>query len=157
MTEDETLARIALEEERLQFPHFDEGVAWQIGVALVDVARAGQLPVVINIRTQDATLFHAALPGAAPANENWARRKSNVTLHCHKASWAMGLNFARRGITAPGADQGLPAIDFATHGGSFPVRLRGGRVVAAVTVSGLPQADDHAMVVTAIEGVLHTL
>ncbi|WP_280950282.1 heme-binding protein [Pseudotabrizicola sediminis] len=66
----------------------------------------------------------------------------------------VGLKFKAKNITTPGAEQGLPVTDFATHGGSVPVRLRGGRVVAAVTVSGLPQADDHAMVVAALTAEL---
>lgn len=154
MTDQDILDRIADEEDRLQFPSFDEGVAWSLGLALVEKGRAESLPVVINIRTPDATLFHAALPGAAPANENWARRKSNATLYWHRASWAVGAGFRCRGQVFPDDQQGLSAADFATHGGSFPVRLRNGRVIAAVTVSGLPQAEDHAMVVAAIEQVL---
>ena len=154
MTEHDILAEIAASEAQLVFPHFDETVAWSIGSALVEQGRAGGLPIVINIRTPDATLFHAALPGSAPDNDEWARRKSNVTLRRHRSSYAVGLEFKARGIAAPGAQEGLPATDFATHGGSVPVRLRGGRVVAAVTVSGLPQADDHAMVVAAMTAEL---
>lgn len=157
MTHQDILARIADSEERLIFPHFDENVAWSIGQALVDKARDGALPVVINIRTPDATLFHAALPGSAPENDEWARRKSNVTLRCHRSSYAVGLKYKQKGVETVGADQGLPPADFAAHGGSVPVRLRNGRVIAAVTVSGLPQADDHAMAVEAIEHVLRGL
>jgi uncharacterized protein (UPF0303 family) len=46
---------------------------------------------------------------------------------------------------------GLDPADYAAHGGAFPVRIRNVGVVAVVTVSGLPQAEDHALVVTALE------
>lgn len=157
MTEHELLAEIAASEARLVFPYFDENVAWSIGQALVEQGRASGLPIVINIRTPDATLFHAALPGSAPDNDEWARRKSNTTLRRHRSSYAVGLSFKARGIATAGADEGLPIADFATHGGSVPVRLRGGRVVAAITVSGLPQAEDHAMVVTAMTAELNRI
>ncbi|MEF9605014.1 heme-degrading domain-containing protein [Paracoccus sp. PXZ] len=157
MIYEDVLERIAAEEARLRFDAFDEMIAWLIGQSLVEKARAERLPVVVNIRTPDATLFHAALPGSAPINDDWARRKSNVTLRCHRASYAIGLDFRRQGIPSPGAEQSLPPEDFATHGGSFPVRLRDGRVVAAVTVSGLPQEDDHDMVVKAMESVMQAL
>lgn len=157
MTENALLAEISAAEARLVFPHFDETVAWSIGQALVETGRAQGLPIVINIRTPDAVLFHAALPGSAPENDEWVRRKSNVALRCHRSSFAVGLGFKAKGVTTPGAEQGLPVADYATHGGSVPVRLRAGRVVAAVTVSGLPQAEDHAMVVAAMAAELQRI
>lgn len=152
MTDTDLLNQITATEADLAFPHFDELTAWSLGQALVATGLAGKLPIVINIRTPDATLFHAALPGSAPDNDEWARRKSNVALRCHKSSFAVGLGCKVKGIT--GADIGLPLADYALHGGSVPIRLRGGRVVAAVTVSGLPQADDHALVVDALRAEL---
>jgi hypothetical protein len=43
---------------------------------------------------------------------------------------------------------------FAADGGAFPIRVRDGGVVGTVTVSGLPQADDHAFVTEMIGGFL---
>ena len=37
-----------------------------------------------------------------------------------------------------------------SHGGSFPLHVAGVGCVGAVTVSGLPQRDDHALVVEAL-------
>ena len=41
----------------------------------------------------------------------------------------------------------LPAVDYAADGGSFPVCVEHAGVVGSVTVSGLPQRDDHELVV----------
>jgi Haem-degrading len=43
---------------------------------------------------------------------------------------------------------------FAAHGGAFPIGVRDVGVVGMVTVSGLPQADDHAFVTEMIGGFL---
>ncbi len=40
--------------------------------------------------------------------------------------------------------------DYATDGGSFPLNVEGAGVVGSVTVSGLPQRDDHNLVVEAL-------
>jgi len=140
------------EEARLIFGRFDEDTALQLGIALVELAWAGALPVVINIRTPDRTLFHAALPGSSPDNEDWARRKSATALQFHKSSLRVGMELRAKDRSL--AYQGLDAADFADHGGAVPVRVAGVGVVAVATVSGLPQRDDHALVVKAMDQML---
>ncbi|MNL72657.1 hypothetical protein D3C87_1980020 [compost metagenome] len=54
----------------------------------------------------------------------------------------------------PSPDIGLDPLDFASHGGSFPARVAGTGVVAAITVSGLASQEDHDMIVAAIEDYL---
>ncbi|CAH0341356.1 heme-degrading domain-containing protein [Rhizobium sp. CECT 9324] len=140
------------QENQLIFKTFNEITAVQIGQALVKQALAEKAPVVIDIRTPDRTLFHAALPGSSPDNDHWARRKSNVTLRFHKASMRVGeINRSKdRGITP---DLGLDPLDYADHGGSFPVRINS-LVVAAITVSGLKSQEDHDMIVKVLEEYL---
>jgi uncharacterized protein (UPF0303 family) len=43
---------------------------------------------------------------------------------------------------------------YAAHGGSFPINITGSGLIGTATVSGLPQAADHALVVEAIERFL---
>ena len=124
---------------------FDEGTALKLGRILVDLAVAGNLPVVIDIRTPDRTLFHAAMPGSAPLNDLWARRKSATALKFHEASLLVGARNRERGATLE--RHGLDLLEYADHGGAVPVRVAGVGVVAAATVSGLPQVDDHRLVV----------
>jgi uncharacterized protein (UPF0303 family) len=45
---------------------------------------------------------------------------------------------------------GLPPRDYACHGGSFPLKIIGIGCIGVVTVSGLPQREDHIMVVQAL-------
>ena len=40
------------------------------------------------------------------------------------------------------------------HGGAFPLAVEGAGVIGTVVVSGLPQLDDHAMVVKALHQFL---
>lgn len=144
----------ALEAEAaaLVLPAFSEETALRLGLDLVEFARADGLPVVINVRTADRTLFHAALPGSSPENDAWARRKSNVALHFHAPSLLVGARLRAKERTL--ADQGLPATDYAAHGGAVPIRVQGTGVVAVVTVSGLPQVEDHRLVVQALRRLL---
>jgi uncharacterized protein (UPF0303 family) len=44
----------------------------------------------------------------------------------------------------------LPDADYAAHGGSFPLHVAGTGVIGSLTVSGLPQREDHNLVVEAL-------
>jgi uncharacterized protein (UPF0303 family) len=136
----------------LVLPMFDEAAALRLGGLLSGMALAEALPVVIDIRTPDRTLYHAALPGSAPLNDLWARRKSNTALRFHEASLLVGARNREKGETL--AKHGLDPHDHADHGGAVPIRVRGVGVVAVATVSGLPQLEDHRLVVRGLKALL---
>ncbi len=147
------LASLEAEHNRLTLPRFDEGDALQLGLILAELASG--LPVVINIRNASRTFFHAALPGSQPNNDNWARRKSNVALVMGRSSMLVGLRGRERQRTL--AVDGLSEADYADHGGAVPVMVVGVGMVAVCTVSGLPQEEDHRLVVRGIEMLLARL
>ncbi len=144
------LTTLDAEAEALILPRFDETTALQLGAILLDLAQG--LPVVINIRNAHRTFFHAALPGSQAGNDNWARRKSNTVLMTGRASMAVGLKNAERNQTL--SRDGLSDADYADHGGAVPIRVAGVGMVAVATVSGLPQIEDHRLVVQGIAALL---
>ncbi len=146
------IAELEAEAAALVLDRFDETVALRLGQALVDMALAEALPVVINIRTVDRTLFHAALPGSAPLNDLWAQRKSNTALMFQLPSLLVGLRNKANGQTL--ARDALDAADYADHGGAVPIRVRGAGMVAVATVSGLPQVEDHKLVVRGLKALI---
>ena len=144
------LARIALQEQKLQFERFDAGVAWEIGSWLRNAAAAQNQSIAIDITLAGAPLFYHAMLGATPNNAEWIRRKKNVLNRFHKSTYAVGLEYQRNNSTLE-ARTGAPLVDFVTAGGCFPIRLRGSAaVLGSITVSGLPERHDHELVVRAI-------
>lgn len=146
--------RIEADYLRLIFPNFDERVALALGQELVSRGLAADLPIVIDIRTADRVLFHAALPGAAPLNDRWIARKSATALLFQLPSLLVGARNRARGETL--AMHGLSTEAYADHGGAVPIRVDGTGVVACVTVSGLPELEDHRMAVAGMKAVLAT-
>ena len=51
-------------------------------------------------------------------------------------------------------DARLDPREYAAHGGVVPIRVGGGAVIGAVGVSGLPQQDDHDLVVEHLRAYL---
>ncbi|WP_103256002.1 heme-degrading domain-containing protein [Tabrizicola aquatica] len=146
------ISEIEAEFAALELPKFDETLALRLGEVLIDLALADDLPVVINIRTADRTLFHAALPGSAPLNDLWARRKSNTALLFLLPTLLVGRRNKARGETL--VRHGLDPADYADNGGAVPVRVKGLGVVAVATVSGLPQVEDHKLVVRGLKALM---
>ena len=149
MAVDDDIARIAEQEAKLVFPAFDEATAFVIGSAIRERGVKDRLPIVVDIRTWDRPLFYAALPGSTADNANWARRKRNVVQNFHKSTYRMVLEQQRPERTfKPGA--GLDAADYVLAGGGFPVAVKGAGVMGVIAVSGLPEREDHGIVVETI-------
>jgi uncharacterized protein (UPF0303 family) len=147
------IAAIEEQENRLVFPSFTETEAWELGSLLVRLAAERGLPVALDIRRGRQQLFHAGLPGSTADNDAWIERKVRVVYRYGASSYLVGRRLAAKGRELD-ASQGVDPALYAAHGGAFPVRLPGAGVIGVVTVSGLPQADDHALVVEAIERFL---
>jgi uncharacterized protein (UPF0303 family) len=148
MTDQADIEIIAEQEKRLVFQSFSEEDAFMIGSALKLRADKENAPIVINVSLFDRKLFYFARPGSTCDNEDWVRRKINLVRRLHKSSYRVGREFAAAGITL--ADRSLPAADYAPAGGCFPIRLANAGVIGTVTISGLPQREDHNWVVSAI-------
>jgi uncharacterized protein (UPF0303 family) len=148
-----TLAQIADQERTMQFVRFTNDDAWALGSAFVTAARSRDLPVVIDISRGGQQLFHAALPGTSPDNDTWIARKARVVTRFGHSSLYMGQHSRDAGTTFE-ARFGLPLSEYAAHGGGFPLTVRDVGVVGVIAVSGLPQLDDHQLVVDVLGAYL---
>ena len=154
MSVSEDLEQVRRQERELQFPHFDAQSAWNLGSSLRSLAHNRGLAVVIDIRRFGQQLFYTALEGTTPDNVEWVRRKSNLVARLHRSSYAVGLALKLKEETL--FDKySLPVSDYIAHGGSFPLTISGTGVIGSITVSGLPQRDDHELVVEALCAALN--
>ncbi len=148
-----TLDQLAGEEAELRFDRFDFDDAWRLGVMLVENARARDLPVAIDITRGGQQLFHAALPGSTPDNDAWIQRKVRSVLRFGRSSMYLSLQRSLDGRSL--ADVAfVDPREFAAAGGCFPIHVKGCGIIGTVTVSGLPQVDDHRFVVQAVRAFL---
>ena len=148
-----SVAELAAQEEELQFTSFTNDDAWELGTALVEFARKQGSPVAIDISRNHHTLFHVALPGATPDNDVWIARKTRVVNRFGHSSLYMRQSSVERGTTFE-EQFGLDPLEYAAHGGAFPVIVRSVGPVGVVVVSGLPQLEDHRLVVAALRAQL---
>ncbi|MEV7243812.1 heme-degrading domain-containing protein [Streptomyces sp. NPDC003236] len=148
-----SVEELEAQERRLVFRQFTHDDAWALGSLLVELARERQAPVAIDIHRAGQQLFHAALPGSTPDNDAWILRKRRVVERYGASSYLVGARFRAKGTTFEESSR-LDADTYAAHGGAFPVNVENVGVVGTVTVSGLPQLQDHRFVVEALERFL---
>ena len=121
--------------------HFTPLDAHELGEAMREDALRQGMPIVIDIRVGDAPMYSVMLPGASGLNFDWARRKRNLVLLTEKSSWYHSQQKEDGNDVI--AVMGLDPRDYTPHGGCVPVFVEGAGLVATVTISGLPQKQDH--------------
>ena len=149
------LKQLEQQEAELQFSSFSNEDAVAIGLSLYETAKARALPITIDIMRNGQQLFHLAMPGTSPDNDQWVIRKCRLVNRFQMSSYRVGTQLRSQGQTLEERFE-LSHHEYAAHGGCFPILIKGTGMVGTVTVSGLAQEDDHALVVDAIGKYLQT-
>jgi uncharacterized protein (UPF0303 family) len=143
------LNQLLVQEAELQFEAFNNQTAWELGSLIKSRAEEKQVNVAIEIVRNGHRLFSFAMPDTSRDNQCWIERKRNVVDRYEHSSWYMGQYYKEKGKTIDQASL-VDAKEFAPYGGSFPLIIRGVGVVGSISVSGLPQYEDHKLVVDTI-------
>ena len=150
---EDILKTLLQQEQDLQFAQFNELTAWQLGTQMVERAMRENLPVTIDITRGQHQLFHYSMPGTAADNDEWVKRKVRLVNRFGHSSFYMGQKLKQKGKTIEESYL-IPESEFAAHGGCFPIIVKGTGMVGTITVSGLPQEEDHKFVVESIRAFL---
>jgi len=150
---EDLLQQLLQEEQEIQFDKFNENIAWRIGCLLVEYSMREGLPVTIDITRGEHQLFHASLKGTSPDNDEWIKRKIRLVYRFGHSSYYMGQLLKSKGKSIEEAYL-IPESLCAPHGGCFPVIVKETGVIGAITVSGLPQEEDHKLVIRILNDYL---
>ncbi|WP_028612515.1 heme-degrading domain-containing protein [Paenibacillus harenae] len=147
------LKRMEQEEQELRFRAFTNDTALKLGLMVVDEARQRDKRVTVDITREGHRLFLHAMEGMSPENEDWIRRKNNVANRFGASSWHAACRLRSEGTTME-EKYGLPLKDYVGAGGAFPLFVEGRGQIGTVTVSGLPDQEDHDLLVSALRRFL---
>ena len=152
MTQDirDRAAELAAQEGRLVLGAFDNAAAWRLGTLMVERALRDDAPIIIDIQRPGLVLFRSALAGTTAENEAWLERKARTVFRFETSTALLAARFDAQGVDVWNAGW-FDTTRLTNAGGSFPVRVRGVGVVAAITVSGLTSDEDHDFVVACLE------
>ena len=150
---EELLKTLLEQEQELQFTRFNETTAWQLGTQMVEHAMRENLSITIDITHGQHQLFHYSMPGTAADNDEWVKRKVRLVNRFGHSSFYMGQLLKHKGKTIEQSYL-ISESEFAAHGGCFPIIVKGTGMVGTITVSGLPQEEDHKLVIESIRAFL---
>jgi len=150
---DALLQTLLLQETEFQFTSFTNETALDLGMSLLEAAKSRGKAVTIDITRYGQQLFHYAMSGTSVDNDEWVKRKSNVVRRFGHSSYYVGISLKNAGQSMQ-EKYLLSESEYAAHGGSFPLLIRNVGLVGTITVSGLPQAEDHELVIGTLRKML---
>ncbi|SNS60697.1 Uncharacterized protein, UPF0303 family [Micrococcales bacterium KH10] len=139
-----TAEHIAEQESKAVLPRFSVADAHWLGRHIIQLAADLASQITVNIRHGRRQVFLQAGEDTVLDNESWVRRKSNAVERLGMASLRAGRSNTRTEAEFY-ARRGLDPMDYAIHGGAFPITVKGVGLVGVVAVSGLTQELDHAL------------
>ena len=147
------LKELKQQEEELQFSSFTNDTALAVGMALLEEAKKRDKALTIDITRSGQQLFHFAMAGTAVDNDEWIKRKNNVVHRFGHSSFFIGIEL--KSVEKTIEEKYLVSSStYAAHGGAFPLIIKNVGVVGTITVSGLPQQEDHELVVLTLRRFL---
>lgn len=144
----------ALIEQAQELRHRSLSLADAVRIGTAAAARAAQagLPIVVGVQLGPLRAFQQALPGSSANNAAWVDRKIRTVLHFELSSFAVGALYRSQGKTFA-TQSGLDPALYSDYGGAVPL-FSADLVVGALGISGLPQAEDHALAVEVLRADL---
>lgn len=149
----ERIKQMELEEEELRFPSFTNETALKLGLTIIEEAKRTNKSITVEIYRSGQRLFSHAMEGTSADNEHWIRRKNNVVQHFGMSSWHVALRLREEDKNLED-DYGLAFADYVAAGGGFPLIINELGQVGTITVSGLPDQEDHDLLISALRRFL---
>jgi uncharacterized protein (UPF0303 family) len=132
------------EEVILTLPAISVSDALEIGEIAKSFGVMRDLPIAVEVRLGDWTIYHASLPGCTPENDWWIGRKARVVkLKKHSTMYERVLA-QERGVDWH-KENNLLDETHAIHGGGLPLITKSEGFVGVLLISGLPQVEDHLL------------
>jgi len=151
---EEILKELEEQEHILQFTEFSNETALKIGIMIAEKAKKENKVIVIDIsRSNGQQLFHYELDGTCEDNGHWPNRKANVVNRFGHSSLYIGTRLKRDGETLHG-NLFLEPSEYSAYGGSFPIIIKNAGIIGTITCAGLPDVEDHNLVVACIKEYL---
>ena len=133
------------EEQILRLPSLSMSDALEIGQIGTQIGINRKLPIAIEVRIGEWSVYHASLEGSKPENDWWINRKVAVVMLNQHSTMFERVSAEERGVDWH-KENGVTDETHAIHGGALPLITEEG-FKGILIISGLPQVEDHLLAV----------
>jgi uncharacterized protein (UPF0303 family) len=137
--------KIATIEQAYSFLSFDAHIAFELGMFYLEQAKKNNLPIVVDISSNDLVYFHFANTGSTPNNERFIQRKSNTVMRFYHSTWWVNHK-VNHDTNAMHEKYGTNNEDFSILYGGWPILVKGLGVIGSICISGLTQEQDNQLI-----------
>lgn len=147
-----TLLKLLEQQEKdLVFDSFDRRDALRLGTMLAETISTYSQPLTVRVFIGDIIVYQYAMAGDEESRFGWTYRKYQLVKATGHASMHAKVRLLLLDELTDLASQ--PEV-YGFGCGAFPIAVRDQGIIGAVAVSGLPDPDDHPIVVHALEALL---
>jgi uncharacterized protein (UPF0303 family) len=139
-----TSSGLLQEELLLTLPALDVADAVEIGEIAKSFGVMRGLPIAVEVRLGDWTIYHASLPGSTRENQWWIDRKARTVILKHHSTMYERVSAQERGVDWH-KENNLLDETHAIHGGGLPLITKNEGFAGVLLISGLPQVQDHLL------------
>jgi len=139
-----TAKQLLKEEGALLLSEINVRKLLEVGEIAKSLGLERNLPIAIEVRLRDWTIYHASLPGSTVENQWWIDRKARVVMLKHHSTMYERVSAEERGVDWH-KENNLLDETHAIHGGGLPLITKDDGFVGVLLISGLPQVDDHLL------------
>ena len=138
--------------KKIEVDNFSNRIALEMGLKILDLAKSRNQHIAVEICRLNHTVF-IYIDDSLPADKhNWLRRKANIAKLLEESSLSV-KNDMKEGNLTLDKTFGLDEKDFLVRGGSIPIFVKNAGMMATITVSGLPDVEDHNIIIDALKGI----
>jgi uncharacterized protein (UPF0303 family) len=139
-----TAKQILKEERALLLSEINVKKLLEVGEIAKSLGLERNLPIAVEVRLGDWTIYHASLPGSTVENQWWIDRKARVVMLKHHSTMFERVSAEERGVDWH-KENNLLDETHAIHGGGLPLITKDNGFVGVLLISGLPQVEDHLL------------
>lgn len=137
--------------KKIELDNFSNRIALEMGLKILDLAKSRNQHIAVEICRLNYTVFIYVDDSLSADKHNWLRRKANIAKRLEESSLSV-KNDLKEGNLTLDKTFGLDEKDFLAKGGSIPIFVKNAGMIATITVSGLPDVEDHNIIIDALKG-----